>query len=72
MLSSLTGEYLPDTIRSGKLGDGSRQESLKKRRSNILTAIFLIAGCAMISLVSLGVFSTDMGTKLRTPGGRPA
>jgi len=30
MLSSLTGEYLPDAIRSGELGDDSYEESLRR------------------------------------------
>ncbi len=38
----------------------------------MLTAIFLIAGCAMISDVNVGVLSADIGTKLTTPAGRPA
>ncbi len=71
MLGGLAGEDSPDTVASSELVERTRRK-VSKRRLKVRTAIFLTAGWAIISEVSEGVLSTDIGKKLRTPAGSPA
>ena len=71
MLGSLAGNDPPDTVASSELIEhtGRKVSNIKLK---LRTATFLTAGWAIISEVSEGVLSTDIGKKLRTPGGSPA
>ena len=71
MLSGLASEDPPDAVASSELAEVTRR-TISKRKLKVRTAIFLTAGWAIISEVSEGVFSTDIGKKLRTPAGSPA
>ncbi len=71
MLGCLASEDPRDTVASSELVQRTRRK-VAKRRFKVRTAIFLTAGWAIISEVSEGVSSTDIGKKLRTPAGSPA
>lgn len=71
MFGGLTSEDPPDTVTSSELVERTCL-NLSKGRFEVRTAIFLTAGWAIISEVSEGVFSTDIGKRLTTPGGSPA
>ena len=71
MLGGLGSKDSPNSVASGELIGHSRGK-VSNRRFKVRTAIFRTAGWAIISEVSEGVLSADIGKKLRTPTGRPA
>ena len=71
ILGCLAGEDPPDTVTSSELVKQTCRK-ISKKRFNLRTAIFRTAGWAIISEVSEGVLSADIGKKLITPAGSPA